>query len=151
MKYRLRDNFSRDPEVALESILQARGVKDVDNFMNPTASCELNPYDLENITAAANMLLHHLRADHSVLFIVDADCDGYTSSSILWLYIKHIFPQAKLSFMVHEHKQHGLEDKINEIESNPVYDLVICPDAASYDVDCHRQLGELGMDVLVLD
>lgn len=151
MKYKLRDSFDRDPLTALESILMNRGVKDIDNFIYPTESCELNPYDLENIRPAADMLLRHLRAEHSVLFLVDCDCDGYTSSSILWLYIKHIFPQAKLSFMVHEHKQHGLEDKIREIESDPVYDLVLCPDAASYDVECHRALGELGMDVICLD
>ena len=97
------------------------------------------------------MLLHHLQEKHRCLFIVDADQDGFSSSAILWLYIKHIFPDANLSFSVHDHKQHGLDDKIEWLEDNPDYDLVICPDAASYDVEEHRRLGELGMDVLVLD
>ena len=85
--------------------------------MNPnSATCELDPHDLENIDAAAEMLLRHLRKNSNILFIVDADADGFTSSSILWLYIKHIFPEANLEFTVHEHKQHGLEDKIYWIE-----------------------------------
>jgi len=82
---------------------------------------------------------------------VDCDCDGYTSSAILWLYIKHIFPEAKLEFTVHDHKQHGLDDKVDWICDEARWDLVICPDAGSYDVEEHRALGELGMDVICLD
>ena len=44
-----------------------------------------------------------------------------------------------------------MDDKIQWLEDNPNYDLVICPDAASYDVKEHQRLGELGMDVLCLD
>ena len=151
MKYRLRKIFSRDPEQALYDILKDRGVTDIRNFCNPSEKCELNPYDLDNIDAAAEMLLRHLRRDSKILFVVDADADGFTSSSILWLYIKHIFPQAHLEFTVHEHKQHGLDDKIDWIENNPNYDLVVVPDAGSYDVEEHLRLGELGIDCLVLD
>ena len=151
MKYRVRENFTRDPEYALAEILQSRGVQDIENFVYPSPECELNPYDLENIQAAADKLLYHLRKQHKLLLIVDADCDGYTSSAILWLYIKNIFPEADLSFRVHGHKQHGLSDMVDVIEEDPVYDLIICPDASSYDVEEHRRLGELGMDVICLD
>ena len=97
------------------------------------------------------MLLRHLHESNNILFIIDADADGFTSSAVLWLYIKSIFPAAKLSFTVHEHKQHGLSDKIDWIEDNPNYSLVIVPDAGSYDVNEHLRLGELGIDCLVLD
>ena len=151
MKYRLRNNYSTDPNVALRQILQDRGVTDIENFMRPSADCELNPYDLNNIQASAEKLLYHLRKDSNILFIIDADCDGFTSSSILWLYIKHLFPEAKLEFTVHEHKQHGLDDKIDWIEDEARWDLIIVPDAGSYDVEEHKRLGELGMDVLIWD
>ena len=151
MKYKLKNNYSTDPNVALRQILQDRGVIDIENFMRPSADCELNPYDLNNIQASAEKLLYHLRKDSSILFIIDADCDGFTSSSILWLYIKHLFPEAKLEFTVHEHKQHGLDDKIDWIEDEARWDLIIVPDAGSYDVEEHKRLGELGMDVLVWD
>lgn len=151
MKYRLKKNFSTDPEEAIEEILKDRGVVDLKNFMHPSSACELNPYDLENIEAAAERLLYHLRKNSKILFIVDADCDGFTSSSILWLYIKHLFPDAKLEFTVHEHKQHGLDDKVDWITDEARWDLVIVPDAGSYDVEEHRALGELGIDVIVID
>ena len=151
MKYKLRNNYSENPEKALQEILQDRGVTDIKNFMYPSSSCELDPGMLKNIDAAADMLLEHLRKNHKILFIVDADCDGFTSSSILWLYIKHTFPEVELEFTVHEHKQHGLDDKVDWITDEARWDLVIVPDAGSYDVEEHRALGELGMDVLVLD
>lgn len=79
------------------------------------------------------------------------DCDGYTSSAILWLYIKHIFPEAQLEFTIHTRKQHGLDDKIDWIENEARWDLVIVPDAGSYDVKEHLRLGEIGIDCIVLD
>ena len=152
MKYKLRKNFSKNPDKALEEILADRGVKDLPNFLHPSfEKCELNPYDLENIDAAANMLIKHLKNNSNILFLVDADADGFTSSAILWLYIKNIYPAANLNFTVHDHKQHGLNDRIEWIEDHPDFDLVIAPDASSYDVEEHKRLKELGIDVLVLD
>ena len=151
MRYRLRKEYSTNPDKALKEILRDRGVEDIENFLNPTHQCELNPHLLNNIDEAAERLLYHLRRDSDILFVVDCDADGFTSSAILWLYIKHIFPAAKLEFTVHEHKQHGLNDKVDWITDEARWDLVICPDAGSYDVLEHRALGELGMDVICLD
>ena len=152
MRYRLRKEFSTNPDKALKEILQDRGVTDIENFMHPTFdNCELDAHKLINIDKAAERLLYHLRKNSDILFIVDCDADGYTSSSILWLYIKHIFPDAKLEFTVHEHKQHGFDDKIDWICDEARWDLILCPDAGSYDIEEHRALGELGMDVICLD
>lgn len=151
MIYRLRNNYTTDPHYALQEILIDRGVKDIENFLYPTSKCELDPYKLENIDLAADMLLRHLRADNKIMFIVDSDADGVTSSSILWLYIKHIFPKANLNFTMHEHKQHGLDDKIDWLETLNNIDLVICPDSASYDIEEHQRLADIGIDCLVLD
>ena len=152
MKYKLRKEFSTNPDKALIEILKDRGVIDIENFMNPTFdNCELDAHKLVNIEAAAYRLLEHLRNNSKILFVVDCDADGYTSSSILWLYIKHIFPEAQLEFTVHDHKQHGLDDKVDWICDEAKWDLVLCPDAGSYDVEEHRALGELGMDVICLD
>ena len=151
MRYRLRKEYSTNPDKALKELLQDRGVQDIEQFMNPSILCENDPYQLKNIDTAAEMLLHHLREKHKILFIVDADTDGFTSSAILWLYIKHIFPEIELEFTVHDHKQHGLNDKVDWITDEARWDLVILPDAGSYDVKEHRLLGEMGMDVICLD
>jgi len=151
MNYRLRKQYTTNPEKALSEILIDRGVQDIESFLHPTSECELDPYGLENIDLAAELLLHHLRANSKIMFVVDSDCDGFTSSSILWLYIKHIFPEANLTFTLHEHKQHGLDDKIDWLETLNDVDLVICPDSASYDIEEHERLADLNIDCLVLD
>ena len=151
MNYRLRNNYTENPKTALSEILRDRGVKDIENFIKPTAACELNPYDLENIELAAKKLLEHLRANSRICLIVDSDCDGFTSSSILWLYIKNIFPNADLNFTIHEHKQHGLDDKIDWLIDDEQFDLVILPDAGSFDIKHHQRLAEISTDCICLD
>jgi len=151
MNYRLRNVYSTNPRLALTEILKDRGVTDIENFIHPKFECELNPYDLDNIELAANKLLQHLRANSHICIIVDADADGFTSSSILWLYIKNIFPDADLTFTVHEHKQHGLEDKIDWLIDEEQFDLVIVPDAGSYNFTEHKRLYEIGTDCICLD
>ena len=49
MKYKLRKEFTSDPNKALDEILRDRGIIDLYDFYNPSEECELNPYDLENI------------------------------------------------------------------------------------------------------
>lgn len=72
MEYKLRNiNLSTKVENCLEELLIDRGVEDINAFLNPSKNCELNPYDLENISNAALMLLKHLRADSKILIIVD--------------------------------------------------------------------------------
>jgi len=152
LKYKLRNLYSIEPQLALQDILIDRGVENIETFLHPNkATCELNPYDLDNIKEGAEMLLRHLRKDSSILWNVDPDTDGFTSSSILWLYCKHLFPNAKFEFRVHEHKEHGLSDLINWVEEKTRWDLIICPDSSSYDVNEHLRLGELGIDCLILD
>ena len=77
--------------------------------------------------------------------------DGYSSSAILWLYTKNIFPEANLEFTIHEHKQHGIDDKIDWIEDECRWDLIMCPDSASYHIEEQLRLGQLGMDFIALD
>ena len=54
--------------------------------------------------------------------------------------------------MLHEHKQHGLEDCCQAILNNNVdYDLIILPDSSSNDYQYHELLGEHDTRCLVLD
>ena len=80
--------------------------------------------------------------------VIDSDTDGITSSSVLWLYIKQWYPEANLSFTVHEGKQHGLDDKIDWIEEQD-FNLIICPDSASYDKEEMERIIAKGAEVLV--
>jgi len=71
MNYRLRKQYTTNPEKALSEILIDRGVQDIESFLHPTSECELDPYGLENIDLAAEMLLRHLRKNSKIMFVVD--------------------------------------------------------------------------------
>ena len=96
------------------------------------------------------MLIRHVSQNDKIFIQVDSDCDGYTSAAILINYLNCLFPhfvQTKISYRIHDGKQHGLlTDTIpNDIK------LVIAPDSSSNDYTEHEELAKRGIDVLVLD
>ena len=150
MNYKLKYNLTHSPEDCLVELLTARGVENIEGYMNPSKEYELDPYLLDNISEAADLLFKHLENDSSILIVQDADTDGICSAAMMWLYIKDFYPKARLEYVCHEHKAHGLDDIIEDvIESD--YDLIILPDASSFDIEEHKRLQEVGKEVLVLD
>ena len=107
---------------------------------------------MDNIDEGAQLLLKSIGKDKNILICADCDVDGYTSATIMYQYIKKLEPLTEIKYFLHEGKQHGLEDLINQIrEENTKYDLVIMPDASSNDFIYHEELKEMGTPVLVLD
>lgn len=79
-----------------------------------------------------------------------ADVDGYTSSAILWNYVKDFYPNANLHFLCHEHKNHGFDDTWEQIDEEH-WDLILLPDSSSNDYLHHKHFKEQGTDILILD
>ena len=146
----VNENFQHD---YLKELLTTRGVTDFNKYLHPDISCLNDPLNLDNIRKGAIWLEEALNKENShILLIVDCDVDGFTSSAIMHEYIKAIAPNQKISYMLHEHKEHGLQDHTQTIiDSNEFYDLIILPDSSSNDYEYHEKLKELGMRCLVLD
>ena len=93
-----------------------------------------------------------LKTDKPIALVVDADCDGFTSASIIYLYLKDLKPDVEIEYFLHEHKGHGLQDTIERImDSDKEWGLVISPDAGSNDFAYHELLRTMGIPVLVMD
>ena len=112
-----------------ESLIKARNL-DPDIFLYPNVTNLQDPINLENIDLAAQKIEEY--QNKKTLVIVDSDCDGYCSSAILINYLKNIFPDWTLDFAVHERKDHGLEDIIENMDISE-YKLIILPDAGTND------------------
>ena len=96
------------------------------------------------------MLAQHIANNDLIMFQVDSDCDGDTSSAALLNYLYCLFPayvQNKIIYRFHEGKEHGI---IEETVPNGVK-LVVAPDSSSNDYEVHKRLKERGIDVLVID
>ncbi|CAF1774647.1 DHH family phosphoesterase [Bacillus subtilis] len=135
----------------IDTILKNRNIKDIDTFLNPNSSEDLNPFDLHNIELGANVLLAHLLINDHIGILVDADADGFSSASIIYQYIKKIEPDSHVSYFLHDRKAHGLTDEISQKIADSSIDLIIIPDAASNDVDELQRLYYMGIDIIVLD
>lgn len=71
MNYKVRKNFTTEPSLALQEILESRGVENVNNYINPTDKCELDPFLLENMREGVEMLHKHLERGSKILMVVD--------------------------------------------------------------------------------
>ena len=138
---------------ATETVLSNRGVKNLRRYLNTTDNDISSPlaFGQELMTRAARMLMTHIAAEDKTLIIVDADCDGYTSSAVLINYLHEVFPEYVETYMdwfIHSGKQHGLSDCIDKALE---YKFIICPDSSSNDYEYHKILKDNNIDVLVLD
>ena len=150
MKTRLiNENFKSN---YVGNLLRSRGIEDVEKYYEPTADCLQDPHYLENIDEAAALLLQALDCNERILIVVDSDNDGFTSATIMYNYIKDMAPSAEIDYVLHEGKQHGLQDHIkNLMDEGKNYGLIILPDSSSNDYVYHEQLKEINCAVLVLD
>lgn len=137
---------------AVEQVLHNRGIKleDMERFKYPSQNDIVDPLCLEHMHEGVQMLMKHVGQNDKIFIQVDSDCDGYTSAAILINYLNCLFPhfvQTKISYRIHDGKQHGLlTDTIPEDVK-----LVIAPDSSSNDYEEHEALHSKGIDVLVLD
>jgi len=151
MKVKLaNENFTSN---YLKNLLAARGVTDIQEFLDPSIQQLNSPELFDNITEGAALLTEILQKPNSkILVVVDCDVDGFTSAAIIYQYIKLIEPNQSISYILHEHKQHGLQDHYETLLNNDViYDLIILPDSSSNDYEYHEGLGARGTKFLILD
>lgn len=144
----INQNFK---ENYIKNLLEVKGINNLEQYLDPPNCVLQNPSDLDNIEEGYLLLEQTLKNNKEILLVVDSDCDGFTSSAIIYLYIKQWFPESKITYILHEGKQHGLQDHIDNITEKEQYGLIILPDSSSNDEQYHDILGQLNIPVLVLD
>lgn len=136
----------------LEQVLVNRGIphEECQHYLRTTDDDIIDPSTIANIKEGAELLAKHIKANNKIFIQVDSDVDGFTSSSILINYIHRHFPdfaENNIVYRVHENKAHGL---IPETIPEDVA-LVIAPDSSSEQPEIHKQIKEMGKDILIID
>lgn len=145
----INENFKKD---YVNQLLKSRGIENPEDYYNPGREFLQPPTDLENVERGAYVLMGALAMEEKILIVVDSDNDGFTSATIMYNYLKDLDPYCNIDYILHEGKQHGLQDHIkNLIDGGEKYGLIILPDSSSNDYVYHEQLNDLGTSVLVLD
>lgn len=135
----------------ISTILKNRKIENIDLFLNPDSSNDLDPFDLQNMKQGAEITLAHVLIDNKIGILCDPDADGFASATIIYQYLKKLNPEAKISYFLHDSKAHGLTEKILGQIANSSIDLLIIPDAASNDSSSIERIYYMGIDVVIID
>ena len=150
MQYRLIDGSLNDIHNPIETVLKNRGVHDVHKYLNLDESVVHDFNDLNNMQEAVQCFLKHYEAHDKIIVMPDSDCDGYTSSAMLYLYIKALNPDYPVDYVMHQRpKTHGLSSKDIDIPDD--VKLFIIADAGTNDAAECNELIEKGIDIIILD
>jgi len=122
-----------------------RGVEDIDALLSVTQGQCYYPFNLDNMPEAIELIKKHI--NNKIHIIVDSDCDGVCSATIMFLFLKRIGAK-NVTWNNHAKKKHGIY--LDELEDFN-FDLLIVPDAGSSNYEEAFELKRQGKDILIID
>ena len=150
MRYELIKNSLNDIDNPIETVLRNRGIENIQQYLDLNDSAVQDYNDLSNMQKAVECFIRHYESQDKIIVMPDSDCDGYTSSAMLYLYIKALNPNYPVEYVMHQRpKTHGLSSKDIEIPEDAK--LFIIADAGTNDAKECNELIEKGIDVIILD
>lgn len=146
MKYRLVN-----PPITHDygkELFRARGIEDVEKFIDPDKSCLQDWRGLgAEVARGVSIIADTIQRPGAYALIEDSDCDGVSSGSIIYLYLKRLNPEKEIQTFIHSGKQHGVEDQMEELLARE-WDAIIIPDAGTND---GKLIEKFNCPVLILD
>ena len=138
------------PGEIISTIMNDRGIEDIEEFLNPTIEQHMLPLtDLKNIDKAVSIVLSGLQTGASFGVYADVDVDGICSTTIIVKYLKSL--GINPTTYTNKGKEHGtssynvrkiLEDKVN---------ILIIVDSLDGNIDNYKLLHDNGVTIVVLD
>lgn len=149
MKYKLIG--SNDTNNAIKTVLNNRGVEDADGYLHLTDDVVQDYNDLSGMQDSVQCFTKTYNERGKIVLWPDEDLDGYTSSAMLYLYVKRIDPDYPIEYIMHSRpKMHGLGgDEYLRVPKDTK--LLIIADAGTNDANECNKLIEQGIDVIILD
>ena len=138
----------------IQEYLKALGVEDINIYLNPDSSCLDDVKSYPNMEKAANLLFNAVTDKYKIGLLVDVDCDGMCSATIIRTFLNTYYDIDPVIY-IRQGKAHGLrasasEDIVEQIKADGIQ-LMIIPDAGTNDApECH-DLKAHGCDTLILD
>ena len=149
MQYKLIGN--NDTSNIIKTILSNRGIDDVDTYLNLTDKQTCHYNGLNNMQDAVECFIKHYENKDKIVVMPDEDSDGYTSSAMLYLYIKALDPNYPIEYVMHSKpKMHGLGNSECYRIPNDTK-LFIMADAGTNDAIEFNELIKSGISCIVLD
>lgn len=147
MRYKLIG--TNDIKNIIKTALNNRGIEDWKSYLGLNRAQRDTYHNLDNIGKAIEVFDYHYSHKHPIAILVDNDCDGICSSTIMYKFIKALDPDYDVRMYVHQkNKSHGLD---GDFDIDDDIKLLLVPDAGSNDVNEHKRLHETGVACICLD
>ena len=136
-------------ETFIQDYLTLCGVKNIDEYLNPTISAVQDIMLYKNIDKACETAYEFIKQNRKIGILVDEDVDGVCSSAMLYLFLKSLKADVKPFFHIVP-KSHGISANSeikNQIQN---IDLLIIPDG-SIDKLSAEEFNDKNITIIELD
>lgn len=133
----------------ITKLSKIHGIDDIDEFLYPSQKSLHDPYELQNIDVARNMILNAIASNQRISLFWDVDLDGACSGAILYNFLINFTSNVELfsnSRVVHGH---GIQHATSRIPEGT--ELLIIVDSSTSDTDACKEISERGIDIVILD
>ncbi len=136
-------------EEIIQTILESRGIKDSEHFLNPTEE-DMLPLDaLYRIDEAAQIVIDGLTSGKTFCILADNDQDGCGATAIIVRYLKSL--GIKPQWISNKGKIHGCNKDIVTKIKTMMPDIFIIVDSLDGTIDYYKEISELGIKIIILD
>ena len=131
----------------VDTILENRGIKDVEHFLNPREEALLPLDSLTRIDDARQIIEKGLDNNKNFGIHWDVDTDGVSSGTIMTRYLRNYTD--RVSSYINTGKAHGLIEQ--DLEQFNGVDILIVVDSLDKDTSQYEELHNRGIQIIVLD
>ena len=132
----------------MEDYLHSLGInKPQDFILSPPKEDELDPFLLINMDKCVREVHEGFTNNKSFFLQIDSDVDGMTSATIFYRFFKGYYPSSKITWRLHEGKEHGVI--VNTVPHDCNY--IILPDSGSMQLEEQQELVDAGKKIIILD
>lgn len=141
------DGRDMDEVEIIDALLESRGIKDIDKFLNPSED-DLIPFEkLKGLEQGYQIIQDTLDNDGDFIIHFDVDTDGVSAGTIMTRYLSNFTDN--ISMLINEGKKHGVEDFPLDVLSRNVTLIVV--DSLNNNPDVYRNILNTGAKLIVVD
>lgn len=139
----------QEDDLLIDKIAKIRGVRDLKEWINPSAKNVISPYKLKNIDELVSVLVKAVGTGQIITVVPDIDTDGICSATIMYRMLDSL--GARLTPLIHAQRSdgHGVETVLDKIPEET--EVVLIVDSSANSVNACKQLQESGKTVLIID
>lgn len=154
MKWKFnKDELIKDgnPDFIIKELLNARGFSDEDSFLAPSVSNLNDPFLLDGVREACEVILSAVESNKKISIYGDFDMDGIASTVLMLLVLRKL--NAEVDFYIPNRLEEGYglsKEGIKYLKERGA-ELIITVDCGINGTEAINYAHELGMDVIVTD